>query len=309
MKKHDLFYNVKKFIARLLVSPFVYNKKKRKYYVSSLVHSFWRTIFMNLCYRSKKETDNFKFRLVFVCIIKNEALYMKEWIDFHHLLGVEHFFVYDNGSTDNIKEILKPYIENGLVTYIYYPGMYMQHRAYNDAVKKYKNDTKWMAFIDPDEFVVPLKNKTILGFLYDYDEYSQILIYWLMYGSSHHKKRPEGLVIENFKYHAQKPTFLTKAIVNPRRVIYADVHYHFVVGKTTDENFNVQYVSDASLASINKIRINHYFLKSFEEFSIKHAKGRTDNTSFGDLKECFKKYDINDEKDDIMERFVPFLKK
>jgi hypothetical protein len=45
-----------------------------------------------------------------VCtIVRNEARYMKEWIENHLLEGVTMFFIYDNGSTDNLREILKPF--------------------------------------------------------------------------------------------------------------------------------------------------------------------------------------------------------
>lgn len=33
-------------------------------------------------------------------IFKDEAPYLAEWIEFHRLVGVEHFFLYDNLSTD-----------------------------------------------------------------------------------------------------------------------------------------------------------------------------------------------------------------
>ena len=39
-----------------------------------------------------------------------------EWIEFHRLVGVERFFLYDNGSTDDHREVLAPYVEEGIVT-------------------------------------------------------------------------------------------------------------------------------------------------------------------------------------------------
>jgi len=33
-------------------------------------------------------------------IFKDEAPYLPEWIEFHRLVGVERFFLYDNGSGD-----------------------------------------------------------------------------------------------------------------------------------------------------------------------------------------------------------------
>ena len=33
-------------------------------------------------------------------ITKNEGPFIAEWVAYHYLLGVEHFIIYDNGSTD-----------------------------------------------------------------------------------------------------------------------------------------------------------------------------------------------------------------
>ncbi len=185
----------------------------------------------------------------------------------------------------------------------------MQHRAYNDAVRNYNNECKWMSFIDLDEFVVPKVNKTIPEFLEAYENYSQVLMFWMMYGSSNHKDRPQGLVIENYTCHAEKTDDHTKQIVNPRRVIYADVHYSFVVGEITDENFKKHYSNVHSLASSEKIQVNHYFIKSYEDFRNKYSKGRTDNRGFGDLDKCFQENDVNDVCDDLMNKYVKELKK
>lgn len=51
-----------------------------------------------------------KIKLAICVIVKNEAPYMKEWIDYHRLVGVEKFYVYDNESTDSLLSVLAPYI-------------------------------------------------------------------------------------------------------------------------------------------------------------------------------------------------------
>ncbi len=40
------------------------------------------------------------FDVVIVCIVKDEADYLEEWLAYHVALGVDHFVIYDNGSTD-----------------------------------------------------------------------------------------------------------------------------------------------------------------------------------------------------------------
>jgi len=102
----------------------------------------------------------FPYDLAVVAILKNEGPYLKEWLDYHLLAGVDHFYLYDNESPDNQAEVAKPYIEAGLVDYFPAPGKMMQHVVYNDAVKNFKFFCRYMTFIDGDEFIYP---KTISG--------------------------------------------------------------------------------------------------------------------------------------------------
>ena len=97
----------------------------------------------------------FLYDLAVVAILKNEGHYLKEWLDYHLLAGVEHFYLYDNDSTDNQAEVVAPYVAAGLVDYIPAPGKAMQMPVYNDAVKKFKFFCRYMAFIDGDEFIYP----------------------------------------------------------------------------------------------------------------------------------------------------------
>lgn len=63
-----------------------------------------------------------KIDLAIVTIMKNEAPYVKEWLDYHILVGVKKFYIYDNDSDDNLHDILRPYIEQGIVEYTFFPG-------------------------------------------------------------------------------------------------------------------------------------------------------------------------------------------
>lgn len=93
--------------------------------------------------------------LAVVAIMKNEGPYLKEWLDYHLLAGVDHFYIYDNDSPDNQREVAAPYDKAGLVDYISAPGKLMQFPVYNDAVKRFKFHCRYMSFIDGDEFIFP----------------------------------------------------------------------------------------------------------------------------------------------------------
>ena len=81
------------------------------------------------------DKDLFLYDLAVVAIMKNEAPYVKEWLDYHLAAGVNHFYIYDNESPDNFKEVLQPYIDAGIVTYKFYPGAGRQIEAYTEAFK------------------------------------------------------------------------------------------------------------------------------------------------------------------------------
>ncbi len=293
-----------------LIFHFVRNKHRRKqlYICLSKLGIVQYLKLAKLSVLENQENKRFKYFISIACIIKNEGAYLREWIEYHKLIGVEHFYVYDNESSDDTKEILKPYINAGLVTYIYYPGRDMQDVAYLDACRKYGQETKWMAVIDLDEFIVLHKSRNLHEFMAEFTDVSQVSLHWVIYGSSGFEKKPVGLVIENFKGHARFADFSPKSIFNPRTVADTGAHYMWVCGKWVNENH--QEFGKFSENPIQKAQVNHYVIKSWEEFyNRKVARGRADYKTFGDdLREYFNQYDKNEVYDDLMRNFAEKLK-
>ena len=226
-----------------------------------------------------------------VCaIIKNEAPYMEEWLDYHLSVGVKRFYIYDNGSTDNLTEILEPYISKGLVVYKYYPGAAKQMSAYNDCIKVSKDKTEWLAVIDADEFIMPIKKNSIPEFLKEFKDCPGVGINWICYDSNGYKNKPEGGVLENYTRVHYDEQFSTnhhiKSVVRPAMVDkYITPYYaQYTEGKNAvDENGNeikgcvyrdVHPKAYTDVVSVNKIRINHYYSKSEEEYKAKLERGR-----------------------------------
>ena len=57
----------------------------------------------------------YKYSLGVTAIIRNEALYLEEWLDYHIVAGVDIFYLFDDDSSDNTVDVLKPYIDEGIV--------------------------------------------------------------------------------------------------------------------------------------------------------------------------------------------------
>lgn len=251
--------------------------------------------------RLHKSGHKFKYNLSVVAIMKNEGPYLREWIEYHKLVGVEKFYLYNNGSTDDTVEILSPYVKSGLVELIDFPGEKMQLPAYADWFRKHKNDTRWVAVIDLDEFIVPVHDMKIMDVLNKLPiNTSQAVLHWFMFGSNGHITKPDGLVTESYTKRAKKKHYHYKCIVNPRLVHGLHVHKHIAFKKT-------RYMNTGD------IRINHYFCKSWEEYSKRSGRGDAFNgTQFGIkryTRQFFDSRDKNEVEDRIMDKYLAQLRK
>jgi hypothetical protein len=287
------------------------------------------------------EDDRFEDKLSIAAMVRNEAPYLQEWIEYHKLAGVDRFYIYDNYSDDNIVEVLAPYIQDGSVVYAVFPEkeshtLEAQTGAYNDAIKKCRNKTKWLALIDIDEFIVPVQTGTITDAIEAVEKNvagkktAALGVYWVLYGFSDHYTKPEGLVIENYRRSRVKEMIgvgggglpdvywwikeeWVKSIVNPRMVIAYGIHggKYILKEKGIDERgeeiLEGGGVPAGRSPSIERIRINHYWTKSYEEYTKKIERQK-------DLdKEKYIKIDydprfLSEKEDYIMEKYAAKLK-
>ena len=130
------------------------------------------------------------YELSVAAIFRDEAPYFKEWIEYHRLVGVDHFWLYDDKSGDNWQEILTPYIEQGIVEVIEVssvtPLAYPMNQiiSYRDALLKAKGQTKWLAFIDLDEFLLPLEESTVSACLdKHFSQAAGVFVNWRNFGT------------------------------------------------------------------------------------------------------------------------------
>lgn len=259
---------------------------------------------IKLLYNIKRNKTQPRYYLSVCAIAKNEGPYFKEWIDWHHNHGVEKFYIYDNESTDCIREVLAPYIESGLVEYTYFPGFKKQLAAYDDCLKRHRFESRWLAFIDLDEFIVPLKDNTVPEFLKKFEDFPVVEVNWLIYGSGGAKKKTSEPVMERFKCHSLPEHYLNrhvKSIVNPRRV-FSMIGCHEVArisGYAADSHGNpIKHNFREREPQQDIIRINHYAVRSYEEFVEKQSRGRAAGRTRFINQDYFDRFDLNDIRED-----------
>lgn len=171
----------------------------RSVYIS--LYLFLNLILSNFVIRLflRKPKYNKKYKIAICGIFKNEAPFLKEWIEYHEMIGVEHFYLYNNNSEDNFQEVLQPYIDRGFITLTDWPYDQAQMKAYKHFYETFRHETQWVSYLDIDEFFCPKKDVTLTEWLMKHDKYPVILFYWRMFGTSNIIKHDYSkLVIEQF---------------------------------------------------------------------------------------------------------------
>ncbi len=259
-----------------------------------------------------------------VCaIFRNEAPYLKEWLEFHQMMGAQHFTLYNNESDDHYLEILKPYVEKGIVELIDWPNQmdepnwtHAQKRAYNHCVQKDIGKTKWLALIDVDEFIIPVDSSDIPSYLSQFDERPEIggiQINWQLYGTSGLADIPQGKLLTECLTRKAPSYFIAnegvdntryKSIVRPEAVNFYEVHYAIY-----KEGFTFYPPLDPlHPIQIDHIRINHYWPRT-EEFFYRTKLDRRLQLFPLAMQQMIEKLSIlNQEEDLIMAKFIPELK-
>jgi hypothetical protein len=225
---------------------------------------------------SLPRSDEKPYKLVVCAVFQDESFFLREWLEFHRLMGVEHFYLYNNCSTDNYLEILTPYIQAGTVDLFEWSiETHNQHEyltllqlpAYSHALSLAKNTAEWAAFIDLDEFLFPVHHRDLAELLASYRSYAALAVNWQVYGTSWLEELPQkGLITENLllKADAQDDINRTvKLIVQPEKVSAIDNPHYFsyLAGEyAVDSNKEaIPLETEGKSIVIDVIRINHYW--------------------------------------------------
>ena len=255
-----------------------------------------------------------------ICLLaKDENDYINEWLEWHLNLGFERVFIYDNESTIPIIEsISKDYINYcdiiNWTTNDY--KKHMQVEAYADCLKKHKHDTKWLAFIDADEFIRLITATNINDFLKDYENYMGIYIEWLTYNANGLIKKDVSIPVRERFTQLTDYTLIHntrgKSIVQPSKVNGMTAHFPITsYNKSTmvDSDFNKVDLRQRYDCPLDKIVIDHYYTKSYEEWCEKLSKGSCCPLTTREMEEFYiLNPDLEKNKINIIERNNNYLK-
>lgn len=214
-----------------------------------------------------------KYDLAICAIFQDDSKYIPEWIEFHLEQGVQHFYLYNNLSSDDYMNQLYKYVKGGLVTLVDwpYPSLkqddwnIIQCDAYMDCIEKTRKSCKWVAFLDTDEFLFSPKGYKLPFILPFYSNYGGVSVNWVIYGTGFVDKiNPGEKMIEKLLYRAPMDflnNLVVKSIVQPKYVIDCAIPHVFIytLGKyAVSEEMQLFQGSSTDHTSVELLRINHY---------------------------------------------------
>jgi hypothetical protein len=235
---------------------------------------------VRLCAAFTADANHPCYQLAIGAIFQNEEPYLKEWIEFHKLVGVQHFYLYNNCSTDGYQSVLQPYIEAGEVELFNWPIQAMswnewihevQPAAYTNCIKRANGKVKWLALIDIDEFLTPISAASIPEILGDYEDCAGVCFNWKTFGHSGLFDPPEDkLMIETLTNAAPetRPTNLgVKSIIRPE-LVEACKHPHYVTYKegyyhvNSDKERDIDANGATARVHYDRLIVNHYWSRT-----------------------------------------------
>jgi len=241
-----------------------------------------------------------------VCtMVNNEASFLEEWLSYHMLINVDHFYIYDDESTDNTLEVLEHYIKQGFVTVIPWhkdkktvdpslvplepPYTLSQRFAIADCLFNHQHETEWFGVIDVDEFLV-LNSHTSM---HDFINFAQVTsddynIPMAIFGYAGYISTPPGLVMDNYQWRSNVTVFGMNPYTNKfsGKSLYKSgcglPNVHFTTELPPGCRKQNGWVALEGDSQELPLTINHYALKSWDHFSEKMQKWK-----FGVLEEDF----------------------
>lgn len=244
---------------------------------------------------------------------KDEDPYLVEWVMFHRLMGVSRFYIYDNDSKVPISRLLSG-VDHKDITVVPFPGRGVQNKAFDDAVRRVRGQSVWLMVGDVDEFFIPVQRDDLVDLLKDYEKYGGLAVNWQVYGSSGNKTKPAGFQFERYTMKVPsgaKVNTHVKSVVRPDRVVRCTSPHSFqyMDGSYAVNENGVRVDGPFSdPVSVSKVRVNHYFCRTEEEYKRKLARGEPNGAGPKDMRLFNATNAEAVEADDFATRFVPHLK-
>lgn len=215
---------------------------------------------------------------------KNEEEYIIPFIRLGRFLGVQRFVFWDR-TFEPLNTLLNKQ-DFPDVEIIHFPeSPHNVHAiAWAQAIRHTARTTKWLACLDLDQMLIPVKTDNICDILKNYEEYASLQCNWHTFGSGGQERREPGTLFERFLMRAVSQEGVnnhTQFICQPARARAErtdDPHHCKLQPNQISVNTNKKIVQGPfNIPPLHDTMwVAHYINKSKEEFITKNNKGRAD---------------------------------
>lgn len=154
-----------------------------------------------------------------------------EWIIYHQLIGFSHFYIYSyHDEPIQFYQELLPFLNSPspLVTFYHYPTPGNAHQAFCHFFHNYAHETKWLLWLNIDEFLCIKNTEAIQEFMQsEYQEADAIYFNLCHYGHSHYESAPEGDILLNYTFRANQVSTVTRVMIQSASVPYSKLYHNF----------------------------------------------------------------------------------
>ena len=264
-----------------------------------------------------------KVYLTLAAMVRDQEHYIREWLTFHEMVGVERFVLILHKCSDNTEAEIRrlPFYESKIRLHrVVCDEQRAQMGAFRWMLDRYGNATEWMLFVDSDEFFFGTEENDLRSVLCRYDRFSGVAAHWLMFGASGHVIRPPMPSIGHFTHRIPDGRFVHRGIksaVKPRDVVELLSPHLFVTKHgTVCENFEIVDPNGIWQARDvepvwNVLRCNHYNTRSMEDWVARRKRGSCNDFRLANNYNVdhFYRYNSETVEDMTIRRFVPELEK
>lgn len=219
------------------------------------------------------------------CNARDEEKYILEWVTYYALLGVDHFYIYDNNNDRSLLwKALAPskYIDR--ITVVWKPGRYVNQRMVEHFMKHYKDKHEYAMWIDCDEFVYGTEHTSIKALIDAYlvprPHAGALMLNWMLFGDSYLETYNPRPVTERFVYREKCQNQHVKGIVATKYMTGRIYTHGFTL---SDNKIQIDARGNRVEGPYNPHHdctdlcfIAHYFCKTKEEYWQKVGRGACD---------------------------------
>lgn len=253
--------------------------------------------------------------------VRGEARYLLEWIAWHRVMGIDAFLLADNGGDDGTSEVLAALAgrETGVMVFDWRGARSPQLAFYVQALGVARRFAGGLFLIDVDEFLRPQDGRrsareVALDWLARPD-LGAVALNWAVYGSAGRDAAGEGLVTQRFPARAERDLPLnrhSKPFVRVDACAGPGDHPHavrldsgiYLNTSGTPVRWDTTHVAEGITAEVDwsNLRVDHYVLKSREEFERKRGRGSATSVANGAARfreQYFLHHDRNEVQDPV----------